>query len=304
MKKDAIEIFLHAVDAANPILAINGKISLDGKRALIVKDRTYDLNRYENIYLVGAGKASALMGQAAGHPIPDSMGMEGTKRIVNLLHSAKEKDLVICLISGGGSALLTLPVDGITLGDKQKITELLLGCGATIDEINAIRKHISRVKGGELARIAYPAAVITLMISDVVGDRMDVIASGPTVTDASTFEDCMNILNKYGLRNITPVPIIRRMEDGIRGEIKETLKDSDDIVKNVQNLIIGGNIFSIKAAEKKANELGYNTLVLSSYIEGETRVVAKLHVAIVKEVLNSGNPVRSLHVLFPVERPQ
>lgn len=205
----------------------------------------------------------------AGHPIPDEAGMKGTQEIVALLHGLGESDLVIFVISGGGSALLPLPQEGIRLEEKQRVTELLLESGASIDEMNAVRKHISRVKGGQLARTAYPATSISLILSDVVGDRMDVIASGPTVPDESTFRDCMRILEKYHVE--PPESVMNLLTRGLKGELEETPKPGDPIFDKTFPLIIGSNILALKAAEQKARALGYNTLILSSSIEGETK---------------------------------
>ncbi|RKX97220.1 MAG: glycerate kinase, partial [Spirochaetes bacterium] len=192
---------------------------------------------------------------------------------------------------GGGSALLPMPADGITLEEKQATTKVLLECGATIDEINSIRKHLSKIKGGGLMRLAYPANVISLILSDVVGDPLDIIASGPTVPDTSTFKDCMEIIKKYDIEKKIPYTVLKRIEKGLKGEIEETPKDGDPIFEKSENIIIGNNMKAVLAADKKARELGYNTLIISSMIEGETKEVAKVHGAIIKEVKRSGNPI-------------
>jgi hydroxypyruvate reductase len=228
----------------------------------------------------------------AGHPVPDEAGLLGTRQIVQFLEKTAEEDLVIFLISGGGSALLPYPSEGLTLEDKQEVTKILLDAGADIHEINALRKHLSGVKGGRLAEIAYPATLISLVLSDVIGDDLDSIASGPTVPDRSTFADCMDILQKYTLVNRIPPIVLETFEKGIQGEIEETPKAGDRIFARTQNLIIGSNILAVKAAEKKARELEYNTLILSTFIQGETADVARAHAAIAKEILSSGNPIR------------
>ena len=210
--------------------------------------------------------------------------------ILDFLAKATDKDLVISLISGGGSALLCQPAKGITLSEKQTVTGMLLDCGASIDEINTIRKHISAAKGGQMARAAFPATVVNLMLSDVVGDKMDVIASGPFVPDPSTFEDALGILQKYDLKGV-PEAIVQRLEDGAQGQIPDTPKAGDPVFLYVSNIIVGSNILALEAAEKKARTFGYNTLILSSLIEGETRDVARVHCAIAKEVVRSDRPI-------------
>jgi glycerate 2-kinase len=199
--------------------------------------------------------------------------------------------MVICLISGGGSALLPLPAEGLSLQDKQDTTKVLLACGATIHEINSVRKHISMVKGGGLVRAAYPATLISLILSDVVGDDLDVIASGPTVPDSSSFQNCMTIFDKYGIREKVPETVLNHIRKGIEGEVPETPKPADPVFTRTQGVIVGSNLACMEAAEKKAHSLGYHTLMLSTMIEGETREVACVHAGIAKEVLKSGHPL-------------
>jgi hydroxypyruvate reductase len=229
----------------------------------------------------------------AGHPIPDKAGMDGTKLIVELLKQVKKEDLVICLLSGGGSALIPLPGKGISLKDKQIVNNLLLSCGAPIYEINTIRKHISQIKGGKMARIAYPAKLITLILSDVIGDNLDIIASGPTVPDQSSFPDCLNIIKKYSLSDKLPKNVLDYINKGVNGEIEENPKKNEPCFKNTDNFIIANNFLAIKAAKQKAEKMDYNTCILSSFFEGETKDVAEFHVKIAKEIKNSGNPVKT-----------
>lgn len=293
------------------------------KHILEIKDKKYDLSNFDNIFVIGMGKASAYMAQAleellgekikagivnvkykhtlplkiikaneAGHPIPDESGLEGTKEIIKLLQKTGEKDLVFCLISGGGSALLCFPAEGISLYDKQRLTKALMDSGATIHEINAIRKKISKVKGGRLVRLVYPSTLVSLILSDVIGDRLDSIASGPTVPDISTFSDCKNILEKYRIQNIVPASIIDFLAKGISGEVEDTPKADDPIFKRTQNVIIGSNIQALEAAKQKAEDLGYNSIILSSSIEGDTTDAAKFHAAIAKETISTNNPVK------------
>ena len=323
LRKDALAIFNAGIKAVDPVTAVKRHFKLQDS-ILSVGERTYDLASYNKVYVIGAGKASAAMAQPieeilgdrikdgavnvkyghdvplkivrvneAGHPVPDDSGLKGTKKIIQLLQQTGEKDLVICLISGGGSALLPYPAQGLTLENKQQVTKLLLEVGATIQEINAVRKHISRIKGGQLARLVYPSTLISLILSDVIGDKLDSIASGPTAPDTSTFSDCLHILDKYNIRQEIPAAVLEHLERGAKGEIKETPEADDPAFKKTQNVIIGSNILTVKAAKKKAQELKYHSLVLSSFIEGETREVAKVHAAVAKEILSTGFPIPS-----------
>lgn len=321
MRQDAARIFYGGLAAVEPKAAVKRFCRLDGDH-LKIGDNTYPVSGTENIILIGSGKASAPMAAAmedilgdritggvinvkyghvdqlrridlieAGHPVPDENGVSGAQRMLDLAAGAGENDLVICLMSGGGSALLPLPAPGITLKDKQETTQVLLACGATIHEINAIRKHLSRVKGGQLAKAAYPATLVSLMLSDVVGDDLDVIGSGPTVPDSSTFADCMAIFSRYGILSQLPTSVVDYIASGITGNIPETPKQGDRVFAKTQNLVIGSNIEAIIAAEQTARQQGYNTLILSSMIEGETRDVARVHAAMAKEVLSTNHPL-------------
>jgi len=321
-RKDALAVFRAAVRAVDPARAVRKQVKREGERLRVAK-RTYDLSTFQGIYVVGAGKASAAMAQAveeilggritagiinvktghdrplerirvveAGHPVPDEAGRRGAEEIVDLLGRAGEKDLVLFLLSGGGSALLPYPLPGLSLEDKKKMTTVLLEAGAAIGEINALRKHVSAVKGGRLARAAAPAAQVSLILSDVVGDPLDSIASGPTVPDRTTFADCLNILEKYDIKKKMPQAVVDLLEKGTRGEVEETPKAGDPAFGRAQHLIVGSNLQAVLAAEKKARILGYNTLILSTFIEGETREVAKVHAAVAREVLSTGHPVR------------
>ncbi|MBI3329830.1 MAG: glycerate kinase, partial [Nitrospinae bacterium] len=227
----------------------------------------------------------------AGHPIPDESGVRAAHTLIESVRGCGPQELIICLISGGGSALSPAPSDGITLAEKQEMTRMLLACGATIHDINALRKHISQLKGGQLARLASPATLITLVLSDVVGDSLDVIASGPTVADSSTFADCLDILQRYHLVDRVPAAIRRRLEAGAEGVIAETPKPGDPVFDRVQTVIVGRNLQALEAASYQAAALGYQALILSSAIEGETREAAKVHAGIAKEVIASGHPL-------------
>lgn len=321
LRDDLHTIFHAALQAVDPGEAIRTHVRRDGDR-LWVSGREYDLVRYTALSLVGMGKAGAAMAAAleallgervrgghvivkyghgaplrrvtlheAAHPIPDEAGVRATRALIDFVSGRRPDELIICLISGGGSALSPAPSDGITLAEKQEVTRLLLGCGASIHEINALRKHISQLKGGQLARLACPAMLITLVLSDVVGDSLDVIASGPTVPDTSTFADCLEILQRYDLREQVPEAIRRRLEAGVAGSIPETPKPTDPAFERTQTVIVGRNLQALEAASRCATALGYRALILSSAIEGETREVAKVHAGIAKEVVASGHPI-------------
>jgi len=325
LKKFVKDLFLTGVNAVNPETIIQNTIKIEDN-SLIIKTHSdrirLNLKDYKRILVVGAGKATALMAKAlediigeyitegyinvkyghtanlkkikineAGHPLPDENGLIGSLKIVSLLRNTTTEDLVFCLISGGGSALLPLPADGITLTEKQTITQLLLQCGADIQEINAVRKHISQIKGGQLARLAYPATVVTLILSDVVGDKLDTIASGPTVPDDTTFEEAWHVLEKYDLLDKAPKSIHKRLKNGMKGQVPETPKRNNKIFNKVYNIIIGSNIIALKAIQQKARKEGFNTIILTSAIEGEAKEVAKVLVAIAKECISSANPV-------------
>jgi glycerate 2-kinase len=320
LREDASRIFYKGLEAVEPRAAVKRNCRLE-EGTLHIGNSTYDISKVKNIYVIGSGKASAPMAAAvedilgdritsgiinvkyghtaevkrvklveAGHPVPDENGQAGAQAILDLAKTAGAGDLLICLVSGGGSALLPLPCEGMTLKDKQDTTSVLLACGATIHEINAIRKHLSGVKGGQLARAAYPADIISLMLSDVIGDDLDVIASGPTVPDYSTYQDCMDIFSKYGIVQKLPEKIIRHMEAGIAGNLPETPKKGDPAFEKTKNLVIGSNIDAVETAKAEAESLGYNTIVLSSMIEGETKEVALVHGAMAREVLKNGYP--------------
>ena len=309
MKKHALQIFRAALDAAEPQQAVLRHLRSDG-RTLIVGRKRYRLMETERIFVIGAGKASAAMASAverllgrritdglvtvpdgvtsrvrrirlqnARHPLPDQRGVDGAHQIAEIARQAGERDLVICLISGGASALLPAPAPGLTLEQKQSITKALLNGGATIHELNAVRKHLSMIKGGQLAALAYPARVIALILSDVIGDDLDVIGSGPTVGDRATVADARAVLKKY-------------LVEEPHGVLRETPKPGDTRLSRVQNVIVGSNRLAMDAAAAKAKELGYKPLILSTFIDGETRDVAAMHAAIAKEIIANDRPAR------------
>lgn len=211
----------------------------------------------------------------AGHPIPDGNGLRAAGEIINLLRDADERTLVLCLVSGGGSALFVSPYNGITLHEKQEITDLLLRAGADITELNAVRKHISAVKGGRLAEIAYPAGIVSLMISDVIGDKIDVIASGPTAPDTSTYRDALDVINKFNLAGRAPAAVMDVLNRGGAGELPETPKEGNPVFSKVVNTVIGSNRRALEAAERKALSLGLDAEIISYELTGEAREAGK-----------------------------
>jgi hydroxypyruvate reductase len=227
----------------------------------------------------------------AGHPIPDRRGVQATQRIIELLNLTQKEDLVICLISGGGSALLVAPPEGVSLEDLQILTNQLLACGANIQEINTLRKHLDQVKGGNLARHAAPARLITLILSDVVGNPVDSIASGPTVPDSSTFADASSIIRKYALSQKIPPTITTHLKRGERGELPETPKPGELLFENTRNAIIGGNLQAAIAAVEQAKTEGFHTLLLTTYLQGEARYVGKMLAAIARQIDVTGQPI-------------
>jgi glycerate 2-kinase len=227
----------------------------------------------------------------AGHPIPDAQGLQATQSLMRTITGLSERDCVLVLITGGGSALLESLPPSISLQDLQNLSKLLLGCGATIHEINCIRKHISRIKGGQLARLIQPATCIGFILSDVIGDDLSVIASGPTSPDNTTFQEALAIVDKYGIKNDLPAAVRNYLEAGIAGKFPETPKSDDKLFSRVRNIIIGNNRLALAKAESCARGYDYNTLVLTSMLQGEAREIAHMIAAIIKEIQLSGTPV-------------
>jgi len=300
-KKMTSDIFFTAIKEIDPYSLV-----------LLFKDKVRA--GYQHVYakkllIIGFGKAAVAMGHAAedslydlitdgllitkhghsnqnlplkkikvleaGHPIPDEYGYAGTAEVVRLLQKADESTLVLCLISGGGSALLVSPCSEITLQEKQTVSELLLISGAEISELNTVRKHISAVKGGRLAEIGFPARIISLILSDVIGDRLDVIASGPTAPDKTTFNDAHKVLKKYELLDRIPESVLRVIDDGIKGRIPDTPKEGNPLFSAVENIIIGSNRIALNAAKQKAEDFGFETEIISSELQGESREVGE-----------------------------
>jgi len=316
-----LAVFRAAIAAVDPEAAVLRRVTRDGD-VLRVGSREIDLAAARNIFVVGAGKASAFMARAlesvlgdritagavnvktghgcalrkvrvqeAAHPIPDAAGVEGSRRIEKLLEGAAEGDLVICCLSGGGSALLPLPVESVGLEEKRRITGDLLACGAPIQEVNAVRKHLSRIKGGQLARMARPAKVVTLIMSDVIGDRLDVIASGPTAPDESTFQQALDIIRKYGLEGRLSEGAAAHLRAGAAGRAPETPKPGDPLFEGVTNIIVANNAAAVEAAAEEARRLGYAPYVVSTAVEGEARTVAAAQAGIARGVREKAVPV-------------
>jgi hydroxypyruvate reductase len=303
--KTLADIFNAALAAVDPYSAMLKAVKVDGDQ-LHIAGAKYDLAMFDRIIVVGAGKATARMALAiesllgekinsglivvkdghtaplsiieqveSSHPVPGEAGVAGTKRILEMARAADEKTLFICLISGGASALLVAPAYGLTLQDKQETTRLLLNAGASITELNAVRKHLSMVKGGQLAQAAYPAQVVTLILSDVIGDPLDVIASGPTAPDDSTFADAWVVITKYGLQKKLPPGVADYLQRGIAGQVAETVKGHDPCLDKTHNIIIASIHQAMTAAQEKSAQVGFVTKTISETLQGEAREAAR-----------------------------
>lgn len=322
--KRIAHILSAALKSVDPRAAVYNHMDLQGSD-LFIDASVYDLRGFDRIWVIGFGKASIPMAEAtssilggnitggivitksipshfslphskfsilkSAHPVPDESSLAGAQSVIDLLAGTTENDLLIFLISGGGSALLTLPAKDIVLVDIQALITALLSCGATINEINTLRKHLSQVKGGLLARRAAPAQVVTLVLSDVVGDPLDVIASGPTVPDTSTFSDALGILEKYNIMGSIPAAVRDHLKKGAKGEIPETPKLGDPIFDKVKNHIVGNNYQAAHTAATLAKDNGFNTLLLTTFLQGESRSAGQLLAAIAREIDASGNPI-------------
>jgi hydroxypyruvate reductase len=317
-----LSIFRAGLAAADPAEAVRRNVRVEND-TLHADEVSLPLSNIHRIFVIGAGKASVRMALAledilgdritggwintktghaeplarihvheAGHPVPDEAGRKGAEEILRIARDAGEGDLVLFCVSGGGSALLPLPVEGVGLEDKQRVTRELLACGADISEINAVRKHLSRVKGGQLAKAAHPARLISLILSDVIGDPLDVISSGPTAPDASRFADALAVIAKYDIASRIPESVRDYLTQGAAGQRPETPKPGDPVLDAVTNLIAAGNATAVAASAAEAKRLGYRPLVLSTRVEGEAREVARVLTAIARESLESGRPVQ------------
>ncbi len=319
--KDLENIYRDAVREVDPAGLIQSRVKKDGRTLLIHGQDTKiseDLSCYKQVIVLGIGKASARMASAmesilegelskgfvitkyghgrklrkiqvmeAGHPVPDENSLEGARILSQMAGAADVHTLIINLISGGGSSLLSLPADGISLEDKRQTTRVLLASGADIDEMNCIRKHISKVKGGGLAKIASPARLINLILSDVIGDRIDTIASGITAPDHTTFQDALSIVRKYALEDKLPQAVRDHLVQGAQGNIPETPKAGNPVFSNTVNIILGNNTLAVSAARKTAERLGYDARILSTTLAGEASEAGSYFAQLAK-VIDSG----------------
>ncbi|MFL6447262.1 MAG: glycerate kinase [Bryobacteraceae bacterium] len=322
LHRDAGLILKAAFDAAHAGNAVRRYLRKT-RSSLRVAEVRYDLRNFDRVLFLGVGKAGVAMAAAvaeiigpelegglvltkyghggrlpktlrllqSAHPVPDRAGAEAASAVISFLRELNARDLLIVAVSGGASALLPAPVPPITLEQKGQATDMLLKAGADIFELNAVRKHLSLLKGGQLAALAYPARVVSLLLSDVIGDPLDVIGSGLTAPDTSTFADAIQVIRRYGLWDRIPRPVRARLEGGKEGQFPETPKPSDPMFDEVQNLVVGSSRLALAAAAHKAKSLGYKSSILSSTMQGETREVARVHAEILREVRNNGSPL-------------
>ena len=304
IREDILRVFRAAVSAADPAGAVERSVSLAGS-CLAVEDRSFDLDRFERLIVLGAGKASLQMARAllgilegrpaegsistpgraqgigglevfrAEHPVPGAGSRAAADRAMEMAGGAGPRDLLFCLISGGASSLWSLPAPGIDLAEMALTTRLLLNCGADIHEINAIRKHVSGIKGGGLARAAHPAALVTLAISDVIGDEPSSIGSGPTVPDPTTFDQALRTVLSYGLDGELPPSVVKRLRKGAEGRVEETPKPGDPLFDGSIAVIAASNRLAVEAAAAEGRRLGYDTRIISTEIRGEARRVGE-----------------------------
>jgi hydroxypyruvate reductase len=322
LKGSAVQrVLAAALDAVEPAAAVRRNLQRQAN-LLFVAGREYDLSCFRRVFIIGAGKAGFPMARAAaslvadklsggivvvkdgssgeipgislrqaGHPLPDERGIRAAHEIIDLLQEAGEDDLVICLISGGGSALLTAPAIGVALEDLQELTRLLLACGADINEINTLRKHLDEAKGGKLARYTHPARLATLILSDVIGDPLNAIASGPTVADPTTYQDALHVLERHDILGRTPPAILAHLMRGQAGKVLETPKPGEpDLVDN-QNIVIANNRWATEAALERARSEGFNTCLLNTTLQGEARQAGYGLASMARQVAATGQPV-------------
>jgi glycerate 2-kinase len=322
LREDAERIWTAALRAVDPEAAVRKYVRRSG-RTLQINERRFDLSGTRKVWVLGAGKASASMAHAvekilgeylaggvivtkyghgvplrkvrlieAGHPLPDDNSLSSAAQITALVKSEiRAEDLVLCLISGGASSLLVSPPPGVTLQDKLECTQLLLKGGADIYELNAVRKHLSDIKGGGLARLLFPKRVVSLILSDVVGDDAGTIASGLTAPDPTTFGECIEILQKLQLLDRVPPGVKKRFTLGTAGRIPETPKAKDPVFARTETVIIGSNAQACSAAARAAKKLAYSVLVLTSRLEGDNEAAAQFHMSIASEVVLERRPV-------------
>jgi len=321
LRRAAARILARAVDAVDPYEATLRALRVAPGR-LVVAGRPYPLAPGARVIAVGTGKAGAPMARAvedalgdrltggvvtvktgytaplrrialreAGHPIPDAAGETAARDIVRAVSGLRARDLVVCLFSGGGSALLPLPQRGVSLDDIIRTTDLLLRSGATIEEVNTVRKHLSQVAGGQLARAAAPARVVTLVVSDIVGSPLDAIASGPTVPDPTTYADALGVLDRYGLTDRVPPAARETLRRGAAGDLPETPKPGDPAFRGAHVTVVADNATAARAAMTEARRLGFHARLLSTYIEGEARSAGRVLAGIARQIAATGEPV-------------
>ena len=325
----ALECLVAGIEAAHPANIVDTALSHESGqleiRCVDERTSTYDLSAYDDVIVVGGGNAAGHLASAlasllegrishgavvtddptdAGpidvlpgdHPLPSQRGLESTRQVLEVTAQAGENDLVLVLVTGGGSALLPAPAEPVTLDDLTTLTGALLRSGATIDELNAVRKHCSVIKGGGLARVAAPATVVGLLVSDVVGDDLGVIASGPISPDPTTFEEATEILDRYGID--PPESVRMRFDSGVDGSIPETPTETDPVFDRTETHVLASGLTALEAARDVATDAGYDALILSARVRGESREAAKVHVAIAEECLETGTPAPPPAVLL------
>ena len=324
----AEQIFLAGVESVLPENLITKEMALKDN-CLVIGHLNFSLELIDNIYVIGAGKASAMMAveaekilgsriteghivvkyghsselkyisvTEAGHPVPDSNGFKATRAIMEIAGMAKRNDLVVCLLSGGGSALLPDFPEGSSPEEMIKLNDLLINSGACIKEINAVRKHLSIVKGGQLARAVCPATLISLILSDVPGDPLDVIASGPTAPDPTTYQQALDVLDKYDLTASVPVGILKYLKEGVAGKRPETPKPGDHVFEKTYNHLIGTNRLALEAAKQKASEFNINPVIIDDHLQGDTSSVAEYIVETSLKFKIDKNEMKPVCLLF------
>jgi glycerate-2-kinase len=308
------QIYLAAFAEVDPENLIKKDMSLKGEE-LVVQHRSFDLSQFDNVYLVAIGKAAPFMAKVlkkmlgdrirsgiylflpetrvslpgltalpTSHPLPDEKSMRAAARIMALAKSLGERDLLFVLISGGGSAQVAFPAEGVSLSEKRNLTDRLLKAGADIGELNAVRKHLSQIKGGRLAKAAFPATVISLVISDVIHNDLKTIASGPTYWDSSTFQEAFRVLKKYGLWESLPDSVVKVIQGGILKKTEETLSREDPVFSRVFHFILGDITRALKAAKHKAEQLGFSSFILTSSDQGEAKDMARRYLALISSL--------------------
>ncbi|WP_041623797.1 glycerate kinase type-2 family protein [Spirochaeta thermophila] len=323
LEADLTRLFTTAVAAVDPASLVRGALSLEGDRLTIRAKDTHlrcDLSSFREVWVLAAGKAACPMARAAeeilgdritdglvvtkyghashlrrlpvkeaGHPVPDERSLEAGEAFLRLASRADDHALVLILLSGGASSLLAHPYRddriALTPEDLTAATQTLLACGAPIQEVNCLRKHLSGLKGGRLARALFPARSYTLVLSDVIGDDLSAIASGPTVPDPTTFADALAIVDRYGIADRLPPRVRTLLEAGARGEVPDTPKPGDPVFEQASTLIIGNNLTALEAAAAEARRRGYTPLILTAGLEGEARQLAHLFAALIRDIL-------------------